>query len=118
MASRKNRLKNRAELLELLKTLPKNKRIKIVKLLDDNSIHTICECLCNLFKNTFNLPSNKCGFIRKKFSSHKKDILKLINPETSVKKKKSILTNNQYGSGLFTILASVALPAIIAALTK
>ena len=118
MVSRKNKLKNRAELLELLKKIPKNRRTKIVKLLDDSTIHTICECLCNLFKNTFNLPPNKCKGIRKKFHSHKNSILKLIDPKASVKQKKIILSNEQFGSGLFTLLATVAFPAIITALTQ
>jgi len=117
MKSRKNRLKERAELLELLKKIPKTKRAKIVKLFDDNTIHNICECLCNLFKNTFKLPPKKCGYIRKKFGGHRSQILKLIDPNTSVKKKKDLLSSQQIGSGLFTILASVALPAIIGALT-
>ena len=118
MKSRKIKLESRVELLQLLKKIPKNKRSKIIKILDDNTIHNICECLSNLFKNTFNLSPNKCKSIRKKFHLHKKTILKLINPKSNIKQKKAILSTEQFGSGLFTLLATVALPAIIAALTQ
>ena len=117
MGGKREKLKNRVELLQLLKSFPHNKRQKLIKILDEQSIHNISECLCNIFKNTFNLKASKCNHIRKKFYPHKQDILKLIDPKTNIKKKKEVLSSNQLGSGLFTVLATIALPAIISALT-
>lgn len=110
-------LKNRAKILSLIKSIPKNKRNEFLNAVSEDTIHAICECLHNLFKNTFGLNTKKCGHLRKKFGPHKKSIKSLINPSTSFKRKRKILNNNQIGEGIFSVLASIVLPAILGAIS-
>ena len=116
--SKKKTIQKRIDLLKLIKSIPSNKRASILNILDEESIHSICEVLHNLFKNNFGLNLKKCKHIRHKYAPHKTKIKVLMNPKASVKRKRQILSDNQIGSGLFTVLASVAIPALISALTS
>lgn len=109
-------LQQRADILKLFKNMSKKKKLECVKYLDSNTVHNICECLHNFFKNNFNMNERKCTYIKRKFAFHKDKIKMLLNEKTSTKKRKEILADNQIGSGLFTILSTLVLPAIISAI--
>ncbi len=115
--SKRKIIQNRIDLLKLIKSIPSSKRKDILNISDESTIHSICEILHNLFKNNFGLNLNKCGHIKRKFMPHKAKIKILMNPKTSVKKKRQILNDNQIGNGIFSMLATVAIPALISALT-
>ena len=116
--AKKRILQSRVDLLNFVKSIPRKKRACLINMLDADSIHSICECLHNLFKNNIDLSEKKCLSIRKRFEPHKKEIKDLINAQSTLKRRKNILKNDQIGNGLFTVLASVVLPAIISAIAS
>ena len=115
---------NRKYLKEVLGNLsplikiPKSKRSAIIPLLSDACIHKICESCQNLLKNTYGFDSKKLKKIKNKFKNHKNEIRIFASPTSSLLRKRQILTYEQTGGGIFTILASTIIPAIIAALSK
>ena len=111
-------LKKRAKLLSLIKSVPKNKRSELLEFMSEEAIHWICECLHNLFKNTFGLNHKKCAHLRKRFGPYKNQIKTLTSPKTSLMKRKQIMSHSQTGDGIFAALASIALPAILGAITS
>lgn len=115
--SKKAYLSKKIADLELLKSIPKKKHAQFVQMMDEEFIHSICECLHNLFANSFNLKPVKCKHLRQQFGPIKKDVKVLINENSSLKKRKKILGDEQTGAGLFTILASIVLPALISAVS-
>ena len=74
--------------------------------------------------NTFNnsgwphlyLNKNLQANLRKKLGPIKNDIRKLSKPQTSIKKKREMLKDDQVGKGVFSLLASVIIPSIVSAL--
>jgi hypothetical protein len=115
---------NKKYLKEVLRNLTplikisKSKRSDIIPLLSDGCIHKICESCQNLLKNTYGFDEKKLRKIRKKFKHGKNEIRIFAHPTSSLLRKRKILSNEQTGGGIFTILASAIIPAIIAALSK
>ena len=104
--------------LEPLKKIPPKHRLSIVPLLTDDCLHKICESCQNLLGNTFNLNKNEMKKVHRKLKKHKKNIRLFSNPSTSLGRKRSILGNSQTGAGIFSILASTIIPALVAAIAK
>ena len=104
--------------LEPLTKIPPKHRPAIAPLLTDDCLHKICEGCQNLLQNTFDLDSSVMGKVRRKLKKHKKDIRLLSKPETSVTRKRKILANKQTGAGIFSILFSTVIPALVAAISK
>ena len=104
--------------LEPLKKIPPKHRMSIVPLLTDDCLHKICESCQNLLDNTFNLNKNEMRKVHRKLKKHKKNIRLFSNPSTSLGRKRSILGNSQTGAGIFSILASTIIPALVAAIAK
>ena len=104
-------------LLPLTKISSKQ-RANLIPLLSDECIHKICESCQNLLLNTFQLDEKKLTNIKRRLKNSQKDIRHLAKPRTSLLKKRQLLSNEQTGRGIFTILASTIVPALIAALTK
>ena len=48
----------------------------------------------------------------------KRSIIRLAEPDYSMKKKRQILSKPQVGKGIFTAIASFVLPALISLITK
>ena len=59
---------------------------------------------------------NKRAYLKKKLKPHHCKIRYLSDPRKSIKKKRILLEKDQFGAGVFTALATVAIPALIAAL--
>lgn len=104
-------------LLPLTK-IPKSQTLSLLPLLSDDCIHKICETCQNFLMNSFNLNKKKLSYVRKKFNKSKKDIRTLARPSVSLLRKRKILSDNQTGRGVISILASIALPALLSALSK
>jgi hypothetical protein len=115
---------NKKYLKEVLRNLmplvkiPRSKRSAIIPLLSDGCIHKICESCQNLLKNTYGFDGKKLRKVRNKLKNDKNEIRIFARPTSSLLRKRQILSNEQTGGGIFTILASTIIPAIIAALSK
>ena len=104
-------------LLPLTKISSKQ-RANLIPLLSDECIHKICESCQNLLLNTFELDKKKLANVKRRLKNSQKEVRHLAKSKTSLLKKRQILSNEQTGKGIFTILASTIVPALIAALTK
>ena len=115
----KNRkyLRNVLKILKPLTKLPLKELIKIVPLLSDDCIHKVCESCHNLLMNTYSLDKNKLAKVKSILYSSRNSIRQIAKPSTSLLSKRKILSN-QTGKGIFTVLASVIIPAIIAAISR
>ena len=85
---------------------------------DDDDIQSIQTC-CDMFRR-LKYKTTKRGRendlmllepIRKEFEN-------VMDPDVSIKKKREILSKPQVGQGIFTLLASTVLPALISLFTK
>ena len=85
---------------------------------NSKDIHTISSCCFNLLEDNIPLPSSKKKFIKIFFKLIQKEIKVIGDKKDSVKKKRKILSDPQIGHGIFTMLASMILPAIISAIAK
>ena len=88
------------------------------KHVNSKDIHTISNCCYRLLEDNFNLPIHKKKSIKLFLAPIKKEIKTLSNPRSSIKKKREILAHPQVGHGIFTLLASTVLPALVSLLTK
>ena len=94
------------------------KSINIVPLLSDDTIHKLCESCQNLLQNTYSIESRNLNKITKKMKPYAKDVRKLASPTTSLLRKRKLLANQQIGGGIFAILASTIIPALLTAIAK
>jgi hypothetical protein len=115
---KKKYVKEALDYLLPLAKLPLKTRIKLIPLLSDTCIHKICEGCRNLLDNTADFDDKSIKKIRKKLQSSKNDIRCLARPSTSLLRKRKLLAKNQTGRGVFSILASIIVPALLGALTR
>ena len=85
---------------------------------NSKDIHIISSCCYNLLEDNIPLPLNKKKKIKIFLTPIKKEINIIGNKKASVKIKRKILSDPQFGGGIFTLLASTILPALISALAK
>ena len=111
-------LKKVVKSLAPITKLKSKELINIVPLLTDDCIHKVCESCQNLLKNTYNFNDKTIKKVKKKLKSVKKEFRTLSKPKSSLNIKRSLLSNQQVGKGVFTILSSFILPALLASLTK
>ena len=104
--------------LQPLTKIPSSKSVQLVPVLSDDCIHAICESCYNLLRNTYGLYKKKIRSVKRKLSQSKNDVRSLAKPNTSLLKKRKLLMHEQTGRGIFTILASTVIPALVAALIK
>ena len=115
---RKKYIQKALKTLLPLTKISNKQREHLIPLLSDDCIHKICESCQNLLMNTFQLDNKKLSNVKKRLKKSQKDIRCLAKPKTSLLRKRQLLSNEQTGRGIFTILASTIVPALIAALTK
>ena len=94
----------------------KKKRRDYIKSCTNDEIHAICGATKNLVDGNFEMSKGKKAYLKKKLKPHECQIRYLSDPRKSVKKKRILLEKEQFGAGVFTALATVAIPALIAAL--
>ena len=85
---------------------------------NSKDIHTISSCCFNLIEDNIPLPLSKKRQIKIFLKPIQNEISILMDENKSVKSKREILSDPQIGNGIFTLLASTILPALISALVK
>ena len=76
------------ELLKLLTSLRAKNRCKVLKLLDDNSVNFICECVFNVCFTDLKLSRNKRKKLKSKLKSQEKVLRYLARKDNSVKNRR------------------------------
>ena len=104
-------------LLPLTK-ISNKQRANFIPILSDDCIHKICESCQNLVLNTYGFDKAKLQKIRTKLKGSEKNIRLISKPTSSLLSKRKVLASKQTGGGVFTLLASTIVPALIAALSK
>ena len=117
-SGRKKYLKKVLQQLKPLTKIPSKSRQDMIPLLSDECIHKICESCQNLVLNTYGFDKAKLQKIRTKLKGSEKNIRLISKPTSSLLSKRKVLASKQTGGGVFTLLASTIVPALIAALSK
>ena len=108
----------RVYLKKVVKSLAPITKLKSKELINIVPLHKVCESCQNLLKNTYNFNDKTIKKVKKKLKSVKKEFRTLSKPKSSLNVKRSLLSNQQVGKGVFTILSSFILPALLAGLAK
>ena len=114
----KRTLRKRITTLQNMKQLKKAERLSFLENCPDECIHALCEVCFNLLHQTIKLGKNKKYYLKKKLKPIRVSLRKLANPKLPVKSKRKLLKEPQVGNGIFIILASTVLPALISALAS
>ena len=112
----KKQLRTVLQLLEKASNVERKKRKNYIKSCSDDEIHAICGATKNLVDGNFDLSKGRKAYLRKKLKPHQCKIRYISDPRKSIQKKRILLEKEQFGAGVFTALATVAIPALIAAL--
>ena len=112
----KKQLRTLLKYLEKASNVQKKKRKDYIKSCSDDEIHAICGATKNLVDGNFDMTKSRRAYLKKKLKPHHCKIRYLSDPRKSIKKKRILLEKDQFGAGVFTALATVAIPALIAAL--
>ena len=107
---------NRIHTLKTIKQLKANQHLDFLKNCPDECIHAVCEACYNILNQSLKLNKDQKHRVKKKLKPIRDDIRKLSNAELSVKTKREILRKPQVGKGIFTLLATTVLPALISSL--
>lgn len=111
----KSQLQEKYNFLHDIVKTPKRERAKFLVQTQPKNIHTICEAV-------YNILNGRCTSSKKQICSRmkllKKEMRDLANPALKVDKKRQILSNNQVGSGIFSLIASVVIPFLVNLLSK
>lgn len=107
---------NRIQTLKHIKKLKRNQHLDFLNKCPDECIHTICEACYNILNQSVKLNKDQKHRVKKKLKPIRDDVRKLSDPKLSVKTKRKILRKPQVGNGIFTLLATTVLPALISAL--
>ena len=104
--------------LKPLTKIPATMRQDMIPLLSDECIHRICESCQNLVLNTYGFDQSKIKKIKSRLKGSEKQMRLISRPSSSLLSKRKVLSSNQTGRGIFTLLASTIVPALVAALSK
>ena len=114
----KQPMEKRISTLKHIKQLKPNQRLAFLKNCPEVCIHALCEVCYNLLHPSLKLSKDKKYRLKKKWIPIREDLRKLANTKLSVKAKRKLLSKPQVGRGIFTILATTVLPALISALAS
>jgi hypothetical protein len=112
----KKRMQKHVTTLKHIKQLKPDQKLDFLKNCSDECIHTICEACYNILNQSLKFNKDKLYRVKKKLKPIRDDVRKLSNPKLSVKTKREILRKPQVGKGIFTLLATTVLPALISSL--
>ena len=107
------------ELVQLIKTinsvnqLKKGEKLDMARDCPEHIIHSVCECCYNLCQGYLPLPREKKYRARNALKPIRHEVRELADSGTLLKRKRQLLSDPQVGNGVFTILASTILPALI-----
>ena len=103
---------------ELFSCLKKDEREEYIKNCSDECIHSLCEMYYNVLTRGLYIPPinmKKVNEIKHAFPLYTQ---KFIDPKARVCEKRKLLTKPQFGNGIFSLLASAILPALIGPMSK
>lgn len=115
---RMTKLKRRLEVLKKLMKVPKKQRTEHLKKCSEEEIHTICEGCLNILNNDLQLSSKQLKKVKRLLTPVKNNVRTLSKPKVAISRKRQILSHQQTGSGIFSVLAGVVIPAIISAISR
>ena len=93
-----------------ISSMKKKDRDLYIKQCSEKNIHIICECI-------YNILEGECGGKVVNKSHLMKSLKKISNPGLKISKKRELLSN-QYGTGIFSLILSTAIPFLIKLLSK
>ena len=111
-------LKQRLNLLNSLLKVNKVDRKQFIENCPNDCIHALCEACFNLLHNNFQLNQAIIRKIKNKLKYIKEDFKKLSNEKIALKTKRKILVKPQVGNGIFSLLATTLIPALISLIKK
>jgi hypothetical protein len=114
----KKTLQRKVGHLQCLSKLRVKDRLSVVDVCSDECIHAVCESCFNLLEGTIPIQKDKKVRLKSKLMPIRFHIRKLADPKLSVKEKKEILKVPQVGKGIFSLIATTVLPALISALVS
>ena len=88
-------------------------RLLHMKFCSDDCIHAISECCHNILTDKFKFNHKQLSEIKEKLKPLKGEIRRLAKPSTSIQTKRKILQKPQVGDGVFGIIASLVIPALM-----
>ena len=104
--------------LQPLLKIKRKDRVHHLPYVPEEQLHNICKGCMNLISGNIELNSSKKHRIKRQLNPIKSEIRKLADSKVTSKAKRRIPAKPQVGEGVFTILASAIIPALIAALSK
>ena len=85
---------------------------------DEDEIENIQNCCKFFMKHDYETTKRERESDLMFLKPIRKEFEKVSDPDVSIKKKRKILSKPQVGHGIFTLLASTVLPALISLFTK
>ena len=102
-------------LLKYIKSLKGNPS-GFLKYTNTRDIDIICRCCHNLLLGNIPLTPKEKNKIKKIIEPDFEKIKLFARKHESIKKKRRVLSENQIGSGIFTLLATTLLPILISSI--
>ena len=115
---KKIQIKRRLALLQRLLKMSNSERRQYLMKCDQECINTICEACYNLLWNNFKFKKPKINKISKDLTNIKTEFKKISDPKIALKTKRQLLSKKQTGDGIFSILATTVIPALVSLLAK
>ena len=115
--SMSNQIEETIKLLKYIKSFNGN-LTPFFKHTNSNDIDTICKCCHNLLLGNIPLTPKEKKHIKKIIGPSFEKIKILARKNTSIKKKRKILSENQIGAGIISLLATTLLPILISSIVK
>ena len=112
-----DQIKEIIRVLKYLKSL-KGKHSSFIKHTNSSDIKSISQCCYNLLVGNIPLTPKEKKFIRNLLSPNIEEIKILARKNTSIKKKRNVLSTNQVGSGIISLLVTTLLPILISSIVK
>ena len=110
-----NQVEETIRLLKYIKSL-KGNTSGFFKYTNSRDIDTICSCCRNLLLGNIPLTPKEKKQIKKIIEPEFEKIKFLARKHESTKKKQRVLSENQIGSGIFTLLTTTLLPILISSI--
>ena len=106
---------NRCELFSCQK---KEEREEYIKNCSDECIHSLCEMYYNVLTGGLYIPPINMKKVNKIKHAFPLYTQKFIDPKVRVCEKRKLLTNPQFGNGIFSLLSSATLPVLTGLMSK
>ena len=112
-----DQIKEIIRVLKYLKSL-KGKHSSFIKHTYSSDIKSISQCCYNLLLGNIPLTPKEKKYIRNLLSPNIEEIKLLARKNTSIQKKRKVLSTNQAGSGIVSLLVTTLLPILISSIVK